>query len=146
MPEDDLLPTVVVYVTCVQNGAAPTCSVLYSKSKSGSFRVGVWYVPWQLVLVCSSALCQWREPDLVMGWMRRNPIICECVLSCCGVLLTVLLLLTIFSVAALFWIFSQRNILNKSTVRILDSMAQSNMLYDVAICIQEESSYSLSAR
>lgn len=55
MPEDDLLPPVVMYVPCVQNGAVPTCSVLYRKSKSGSFLIGVWYVPWQLVLICFSA-------------------------------------------------------------------------------------------
>lgn len=73
-------------VPCVQNGAVPMCSVPYSKSKSGSFLVGVWYVLRQLVLVCSSALR--KQPDLVMGWVRRNPIICECVLSCCTVLLT----------------------------------------------------------
>lgn len=48
--------------------------------------------------------------ELVTGWMRRNPSICECALSRS----LVLLLLTLLCVAALFGIFfRQRNVLNK---------------------------------
>lgn len=113
-----------VYSLCTERGHSRVlCSV--QQEQKWLFFGRVWYVLQQLVLICSSALC--KKPEPVTGWMRRNSIICECVLSCCTVLLTVILLLTVFCAAALFWIFSQHNILNKSKVRILNSVAQSNI-------------------
>lgn len=39
---------------------------------------------WLFCLPCADGS---QQPALLMGWMRRNPIIRECVLSCCAVLL-----------------------------------------------------------